>query len=279
VLTVSIATDARPPDSARGREVNAWRDGAGRAFARGYSDGQRHWIDWPAIGLFQFEAGSLDVRTWLAADDQEAAARDAVTRVLQPMMLQALGWQALHASAVMLPDGVMAFCGLSGHGKSTVAYALAARGFGQFADDAVLLEAGGDAVAAHPLPFRPRLRPHTATHLSPARRATTERVAARLRLVWVLEPLTTGEAVAELETIPAVSAFSTLVTHAHCFNPSDAAATRRMSEAYLAVAATVPVIRLRYPRGFDRLDAVLDAILDGAVALGLEVPFRPRRLA
>lgn len=258
------------------REVNAWHDEAGRAFARAHSDGQRHWIDWPAIGLFQFEAGSLNVTIWLAEDDREAAARDAVTRVLQPMILQALGWQALHASAVSLPSGVMAFCGLSGHGKSTLAYALAARGAPQFADDAVLLDVAADVVSAHPLPFQPRLRPLSAEHLAaPVPAPAADRMAAPLRLLWVLSPGKTGEQ-PRVARVPAVPAFKTLVTHAHCYNPSDPAATKRMTEAYLSVAAVVPVLELRYPRGFDRLPAVLDAIVDAAQAHGVGFPEAPR---
>lgn len=260
MLTFSIVTGARPPCFARGREVNVWHDEAGRAFARGYSGDRRHWIDWPDIGLFGFEAGSLEVSVWLTRTDRASAAADAGRRVLQPMILQALGFQALHASAIVLPEGVMAFCGRSGHGKSTLAYALAARGFRQFADDAVLLEIVEDRAIAHPLRFTPRLRPPSEHHLGPTVAGHGERAPAPLHVLWILELLTTGDR-PQVERISEVHAFSALVAHAHCFDPTDADGTKRMAEAYMAVAASVPVMRLRYPPGFDRLDAVLDSVL------------------
>lgn len=260
MLTVSIATDNRPPAPQWGREVNVWRDETGRVFARGFSGSRRCWIDWPDIGLFGFAPGSREVRVWLAKPDRAAAATDAGLRVLQPMILQALGWQALHASAVALPDGVVAFCGRSGQGKSTLAYALAARGFLQFADDAVLLEVEDDRATAHPLPFTPRLRAPSIDYLRPAPGGDDRRTPTRLQAVWILE--TRGaEGAPDIERIPAVPAFSSLLTHAHCFDPSDHAGTERMAKAFMSLAASVPVMRLSYPKNFDRLDAVLEAVM------------------
>lgn len=239
-----------------------WRDESGQPFARGYSNGDRHRIAWPDLGLFEFGPGSLVVDAWLDDGAGEPQARDAIARVLQPVILQALGWQALHASALALSTGVVAFCGRSGSGKSTLAYALAQRGFRQFADDAVLLDVSSSVVTALPLPFRPRLRgPATDRFRSPSlREAPDRRAAARLRAVIVLSQqaaLTSPRA----ELVPAVPAFSALLTHAHCFDPAPGPGSAKLVEDLLAVARLVPVTRLDYPPDLGRLDETLDAVL------------------
>src|SRR5205823_1705698 len=58
-----------------------------------------------------------------------------------PLALQVFGYEVLHASAVRTESGVSAFCGLSGTGKSTVAYGLSRRGYPLWADDAVVFSA------------------------------------------------------------------------------------------------------------------------------------------
>src|SRR5262249_58014027 len=79
-----------------------------------------------------------------------------------PFVLHALGREVLHASAVVTDRGVVAFCGASGCGKSTTAYALARAGFPHWADDLVVLDIGDDHVVALPSPFQVRLRPRAA---------------------------------------------------------------------------------------------------------------------
>lgn len=67
-------------------------------------------------------------------------ASDAFERSVLPMALQALGGEALHASGVLGPSGLVALCGDSGTGKSTLACALNAYGYLFWADDAVAFE-------------------------------------------------------------------------------------------------------------------------------------------
>jgi len=60
------------------------------------------------------------------------------------------GYEALHASAVESPHGVVALAGPSGVGKSTLAAELITRGWPLFADDVLILGYGNDGVCAHP---------------------------------------------------------------------------------------------------------------------------------
>ncbi len=60
------------------------------------------------------------------------------------------GYEALHASAVDSPEGVVAVAGPSGMGKTTLALELLGRGWPLFADDVLALGDGSEGVRAHP---------------------------------------------------------------------------------------------------------------------------------
>src|SRR5262249_47665583 len=148
------------------RKVNEWVDDAGVVLARGFSSGDLQWIDWVGLGTFGFRAGSHEVRVWPQPGARHAAVVEAFSRTLQPLILQVLGWQVLHAGAVVWHTGVLAFCGSKGSGKSTLAFAMRQAGWQQFADDALVMRLDGGRVMACALPFTPRLRPATRAHFS-----------------------------------------------------------------------------------------------------------------
>ncbi len=60
------------------------------------------------------------------------------------------GYEALHASALLSPEGVVAILAPSGVGKTTLALELLRRGWSLFADDALALASGGKGIYAHP---------------------------------------------------------------------------------------------------------------------------------
>jgi hypothetical protein len=69
-----------------------------------------------------------------------------------PLAAVLQGLELLHASAVSAHDGVAAFVGASGAGKTTLASRLVLRGAGFVADDVLALEAGSDGPICHPGP-------------------------------------------------------------------------------------------------------------------------------
>ncbi len=70
-------------------------------------------------------------------------------RVL-PNVSLARGYEALHASAVESPAGVIAIAAPSGMGKTTLALELTRRGWPLVTDDVLILEDGPERVRAHP---------------------------------------------------------------------------------------------------------------------------------
>jgi hypothetical protein len=273
VLTLVFDDDSDAPASA-GREVCVWRDDLGVAFARGYADDHRRWIEWRDWGVFAFSLGSTTVHAWPAAGMSRAAVADVFARVLQPIILQALGWQALHASAVLGGDGVLAFCGVGRSGKSTLAYALGHASFDQIADDAVVIEPAGDGVLTHLLPFAPGLREPSRQHFAECTTADVEDASplpekAWLRAVFLLRQ---DDGLSRPETprrVQPVQAFSALVTHARCFDETDAAHVRQLVADYLQVAERVPVFSLGYPPRFAQFGELTEVITTTARTVGI----------
>jgi hypothetical protein len=115
-------------------------------------DGRDIWVDTGAGA----DGGS--------AADGNASVDDALVAsyLLGPILGLALrrrGVVCLHASAVELPCGTVAFAGLEGAGKSTVAAALAMRGHRVVTDDLVALVDCGDTMLVQPGAAFLRVRP------------------------------------------------------------------------------------------------------------------------
>lgn len=253
------------------RVATEWRDEHGRAFAVGTVGPHARQITWTGLGTFRFTVDSRDVHFHPVPGIDRAWAADAFTRLIQPLILQAQGLPALHGSATTDADGAVVFCGVSGHGKSTLAYALARRpGFSQLADDAVVLRpAGPTAFVVAPLPFRPRLRPPSAAVLQPPGPDETGKRPSTfheppLRAVVVLSQLPPDDARADaphLTRVAPATAFRLLLTHAHCFDEADRDAMRAMVQHYFALAGTVPVFTLAYRPDFPALPRLVDTLL------------------
>lgn len=262
-LTIVGAETTRPTI---GREVNKWLDDCGTECGRGFSCGDLYWIDWRGLGVFAFSVGAHEVRVWPEPKVTREAIRQTFSRVLQPVILQALGWQALHAGATMGPAGVVAFCGTSGSGKSTLAFAMQQIGWPQFADDALVLRFDGDSVLACPLAFTPRLRPPSRLHFAQTRSKLASaperhRSDAPLAAVFLVrqDPALTSPRVS---LVPQAGAFSQLLAHAHCFDTEDPKHTRQLVNDYLRLCAHVPIFTLEYCPEFRHLAQVTRAIVD-----------------
>jgi hypothetical protein len=219
---------------------------------------------WPEVATFRCDrSGAVDAYPDAGIDLDRVD--DLYQRTLQPLALQALGWEALHASAVRLGEKILAFCGERGAGKSTIAYALAARGYTQAADDTLVFEPAPGAVGALVLPFRPRLRPESAALLCPhgedgqaTQTAWSSPTTVPLAAIVVLAR--SGEGTPVMSRLGGGAAFAAILAHAHCFDPDDPATRRRVLENYLDVAAKVPVFSLRFAPGLDALPRMLDSI-------------------
>ncbi|MEZ5319319.1 MAG: hypothetical protein R2752_18095 [Vicinamibacterales bacterium] len=252
-----------------GRLVNTWRDDAGRVLAQAFRGPDRDWIDWPQLGRFAFHASSRVIEVTPRPGVPRAIIEDTFHTSLQPIILQVMGRQAMHASAALGATGVLAFCGRAGTGKSTLAFAIARAGHRQVADDAIVLSHDPERVLVHPLPFAPQLRAESLAFFGedaplgePARRAAVG--TPNLGAVFALSPDASAGAHPRLRQLSAVEAFPVLLAHAHCFDVDDKAHTQAMVETYLEIAARVPVFDLAFAPRWDGLPALVATVL-GAV--------------
>jgi hypothetical protein len=251
-----------PPDA--GRLVNEWRDDLGAVFARAYRGEDGYHVDWRGLGVLSCSRGSTVVRLWPDPHLDPSAARDIFARIVQPVVLQAVGLQCLHASAVCSPTGAIAFCGQSGAGKSTLAYALGREpGFVQLADDAVVMAFDAEVPEVVSLAFTPRLRARSRDALVrideglPSARSADR---APLRAIFLLTQDDALPRPVRLERLAPSSAFVAVVTHAHCIDEGDPAVTRQLIDDYLRLVQHAVVYRLWYRPDFRVLPDLLKTL-------------------
>jgi hypothetical protein len=265
MLSLIISAGVAPK---AGRQVSEWRDECGNVFARAFSADDHYRIDWSGLGTFAFRPGSHDVLVWPEPDARHEEISDTFDRLLQPVILQALGKPALHAAAVVGPSGTIAVCGNKGSGKSTLAFAMGQAGYRQLADDALVVQLERDRVSVCPLPFAPRLRPASRLHFGYSEKIPAPPVDVRpadlaLSAMFLLRQDDQIER-PQLTVLPQAQAFSALLAHAHCYDVQDPTHTRRLVESYLAVVSLVPVFALQYRPDLQQLPQLIEIIQDAA---------------
>lgn len=261
------------PDSV-GSGVEVWPDVDGRVRAYTYVSAGRCWVHYPRAATFSFRTDEAVVTAVPVPGVDRAVIEDVFLRFVLPLATQAAGREVLHASAVSGPaGGLVAICGDSGAGKSTIAYGLAERGYRPWADDAVCFEVRNDRPCAVPLPFVRRLRTDAAAYFGGVaerfakgssrptevpRRGAVERFSALFIAERRRRP--TGRRSVEVRKIPSIEVFRTILPYCQPFTLGDPSLKRRMVEQYLQLSAVVPTFELRFRPGLRELPTVLDAI-------------------
>jgi hypothetical protein len=262
-----------------GTVVQRQPDGEPSAFALVSDSG--YVVHFPGLASFRFWPGSDQ----MGVDAPATTSREVVGRLFRtvaiPFALQAGGFEALHASAVRSNRGVIAFCAHSGSGKSTLAYALATRrGLEFWSDDAVVIAVPPTLGTRHEcllLPQEPNLRPDSREFLDGALdndRTTSDRDHDVLAAVVLIEPAP-SDALHELVRLSAVDALTGILPHAFCFFVDEGREAQTV-RALVDLSAEVPVFRMRFPIGFDRLEATVDFLVED-VPTAPEGCLSPRR--
>src|SRR5215467_12878142 len=89
--------------------AQTWHDVTGAVCVQGYVGDRGGWLHWPDLAFRFDEHGTLEAFPERAIDP--AVIRDIARRTVEPLALQALGWETLHASSVLTSAGIFAFCG------------------------------------------------------------------------------------------------------------------------------------------------------------------------
>lgn len=220
-------------------------------------------MHWPGLAVFRFSRPGAPIFVAPEPGVDRELIEDTYHRSVLPMVLQAWGLEALHASAVLGPRGVVAFCAAAETGKSTTARALANLGYEQWADDAVAFCDEADGFMAVPLPFRPRLSAEAAQLLNfdaeTATRQPCRQQLAPLAAVCLLEraEMAAGPEVAIARLAPG-AALGAILANAHSFDPADPTRKRELYKRYLRLVAIVPCFAVSFAPGFERLAQLLE---------------------
>jgi hypothetical protein len=275
VMAAAGAVPPPPPPPER-PAVNVWRNKRGGIVATGFTEGGVHWMHWPYLAAYRFAPGDPEITAYPAANAPLDVLEDTYRRSVVPMALQALGYEALHASASLMPSGVVGFFAASETGKSTVAYGLSQRGFRQWGDDALLFETAVRPFMSRRLPFDIRLRPRSSAFfdVNAARDDEAGGPLPESAPVAALCLLTRADhssaSPVHVRRLGPADAFSWMIAHAHCFNPHNEPRRETMLKHYLDVTALVPVFEISFLASLDVLPTVLDGIVEALsdVAVG-----------
>lgn len=253
------------------RHVAAYdRDGVPSAYGA-QRDGDV-WLQVPDVATFHLPAGGASLTAIPEESVDSGAVLDAYYGTALPLVVQATrGLEVLHGSGVLVQSrgSVVAFCGISESGKSTVAYGLAARGYSHWADDAVAFQVDGPhSVTTIGLPFTVKLRETSSTYFRASSDALEvvdefEWKPARLGAVFLLEPLDqgdSGERPVIIEQLAPGEAVRQLLPNAFRFQPQPRDRRHVTMRSYLDLVASVPIVSARFPHDLDHLPGLLDEL-------------------
>ena len=199
-----------------------------------------------------------------------------------PRVLDDLGHLMIHGSAISTQSGSIVFIGDSGAGKSTLVASFASAGTEMLSDDGLRLISDPDGrVDCIPTYRSLRLWPDSAEALMEG--TASEPMSAendKLRLDLPSAPPSESTTVAaicvlttpEYDTVSAITfspvaparAVSLLLAQCFRLDPTDAEATARAFQRCADVVERVPVVEISYPREYNKLSAVCDAVLQQA---------------
>jgi hypothetical protein len=261
--------------------LHVWLNQRGGVVAWGFRQAGSYWMAWPSLATYEFSPSDPFITAYSVPGAPVDVIWDTYRRSVLPMAMQVRGWEALHASAVVCRQGIVAFCAVSGTGKSTIAFGLRARGYPQWSDDGVVFKADQHSALATPLPFEVRLRPGSREIFGDSTPAAVrfqenepgdQLHSAPLpfaRLCVLTRASVEDGPRPQVAAVPPAAAFTALLTHAHEFDPSDNERRARMMQSYLDLAAHVPVCEVRFAPVREQLDELLDTIIE---RLALELP-------
>ena len=279
---------ASPRDSSTAEPVGSHRY-AGEVLVRLLRTGHGLRIETSDIGSFDLAAGGAIAWRPTPGAREDLARFDVLGRVI-PIALHQAGALVLHGSSVAWDGaGAVAFLAPKGHGKSTLALALAQRGARLLSDDATVIAPGADGrPVARPGVHAVRLWEDSAERLAVRRygdpgslgrkvvvpAVPVELLAtadAPLRAVYLLTGRAPdGDAPAQRAPVAARDAAVQLVRQTSAGGLLGGVEAARVLERAAAVVRAVPVYALDHVRDYARLDEVADAVAawhrEGSVA-------------
>jgi hypothetical protein len=268
---------------------HSWRETDGelvlscarRSAQSGEGDAPQYLLRFPGLADFVITGNLVSCRPH--ANCRDDSLRHLVLDQVIPRMWAHKGNLVLHASAVQLPNGqVVAFIGDSGWGKSTLAAALQASGSQLLCDDTISLKACKEGVQLIPSYTGLRLNEDSiatldmegqdwtaVSHYSDKQRLALETSEDRgslwLDALYVMEEPGNTQ-ILSIKPLAGAELLATLIKRSFLLDINDTqCAARQMREAGAVMRALPSVCSLGYPRDYQQLPALCDALVrDGS---------------
>jgi len=223
-----------------------------------------------------FGRRAIDVYRLPAVSDNTV--RHLLVDQVLPRIVAHEGSLVLHAAGIEIPGGAILLLGLAGRGKSTLAASFHANGRALLSDDAMVVEQDGAALQCRPLYRSLRLFPDSVMAVFNGPRGFTPvaEYTSKQNIIDLEEPEATlpgyairsiywlGEPRAGPITVRRLAhgeACMALVEHSFSLDPSDPGRAEARLRQAAALAATVPMFEIGYPRDFAILPELREVIL------------------
>lgn len=239
---------------------------------------------------FTISSNAHEVRCLAAPDTPHSTIRHFLLDHVVPRLLSLRGELVLHASALKTPEGAIAFIGKTGQGKSTLAGSLFLRGLRILTDDCLLIREDGEAVWISPVYPGLRLWPDAIlalfkeepitsemTHYANKRRihldahatgSSDERTPARVIYAIAGGDANGREPGISITPLSPRDAMLELFKNTYRMDLTD---HKRLSDDLYRlgeIAQRLPVRRLEFPKNFEALPSVMEAIMVDAFGAG-----------
>ena len=255
-----------------------WAFPDGTVWTQFFRAGNGYLLRFPELADFSVSGSAFAVACQPAAGVTRDTCDHLYLNQVLPLVLSRQGKLVFHASAVEVEGGAVAFLGESGRGKSTLAASFAASGSRFLTDDGLVVrpESKGFRI----LPTHPSLRlwqdsqealmaPDAKT-APPVAYTAKARFLAGIGLAFCAQarPLRRafflgegGAAAVTFEPLSAAQALVEWVKHSFLLDPEEKPALASHFDRVATLASRVRCFRLDYPRRFEELGHVRQAIV------------------
>ena len=261
--------------------LNYWYSFDGRIWLAFAKIEAGYLLRFPAYADFVVSEEGSSISGFRRGNTPEATIRHLLLNQVIPIVLSQLGKLVLHASACVTPQGVMAFMGTTGMGKSTLAASFGLRGLAVLTDDCLLVEKQDDQARCVPSYSGIRLWPESVAalfdaepelqalaHYTDKKRFVFSQDAAGgsllLKAVYVLAYPDQSQPETGVSITPLLSSDALLQAVRHTFQ-MDVTDRTRLTDAfrrYEWLTQVVPFFKLSYPREHTALPEVNKVVLE-----------------
>ena len=242
----------------------------------------RYWIRFPQLVDFELHPQSQQITAYRHKETPDNTVSHLLLDQVIPRLFSHLGKIIIHASCIEIQNSIVAFCGESGWGKSTLAAYFYQHGYSLITDDCLLLDTKGSTMTGFPnyqglrlldsslslLPEPLEITSSVCHYASKSRISIQENNsmgAIPISTIFILNrPLQKSfDPAISIKHISRATALIELLKH--CF-PLDITDTKKTAQQFNALGQVLnnsqtQFYRLQYPRTAKSLPNVLKSIL------------------